>query len=635
VKKDLNSVSNWLDANQKELRTVSNYLENSFTAARDHEEVPIYLTKTRLKTDKSAFLKLKRKTSYTSVEDLTDLVGCRVLCLFEQEVPLVLKHIFKLLLKGSTYAENTDLCFPLLKELTFFNWEAEQLTVDITNNLINWMQSDPGKHVTIETPSWGDELQAKGRSSAPTQSQNSDFEVSISYQPIFDYTGKKVKKNQEIKVSHVKKGSGYRSIHLVGQISVGIKEVKFEVQIRTLIQDVWGELEHKLNYKGVKLPQIEKAFSLLAKELQAKDQMIADLKDTLDGNLAGKRLNESVTAPSIWMGYSASDLALLEQSELELLQSYFDWMAGYKRTKLLSFGGSGTGWFSEALDLWQKAKTRLEHIVSISPKVNLQRNHIVQYVIEMEEAFFECADNKAEAALTRYLSAAKLDVYGNNVVLFFRIAELYVAAGRTEQALDMYDRCEQLLTNKEVPPKVHDSLEISGVMTRLAHAYWSLGVEYTHLALEKSKAAHDLFLKNEAAKKRADWHWKFVNSLNNRCFYMLESALASQESNKLLAMIPYTEELEETVTELITSDGSEKVPINVYDTLAWCNFKLALLYKRSTDQAKITAYRRYISKAHGYVKMMNQSTYDLSPRVMYAVDLRRRHIESIEVAPRN
>jgi Region found in RelA / SpoT proteins len=193
--------------------------------------------------------------------------------------------------------------------------------------------------------------------------------------------GKKVKKNQEIKVSHVKKGSGYRSIHLIGQISIGTMDVKFEVQIRTLIQDVWGELEHKLNYKGVKLPQIEKAFALLAKELQAKDQMIADLKNTLDGNIAGKRSIESVTAPSTWMGYSASDLALLDESDLEPLQSYFDWMADYQRTKLLSSGGSGKGWFTEALNRWGKAKTRLEKLVSTNHATNLSRNHIVQYII--------------------------------------------------------------------------------------------------------------------------------------------------------------------------------------------------------------------------------------------------------------
>jgi tetratricopeptide (TPR) repeat protein len=250
-------------------------------------------------------------------------------------------------------------------------------------------------------------------------------------------------------------------------------------------------------------------------------------------------------------------------------------------------------------------------------------------IIEMEEAFFECADNKAKDALNRYLRAVSLDVYKNNVVLFFRAAELHFADGRTEKALDMYDRCEQLLTNETMPPKVHDSLEISGVMTRLAHAYWTLGDDYVNLAFEKSRAAHDLFLKNDVAKERADWHWKHVNSLNNRCFYMLEAALVSQESSKLLDLIPVTDDLEEKVNALIKSDGSEKVPINTYDTLAWCNFQLALLYRPSPDQAKITAYRKYLSKANDYVKMMNQSTYDLSPRGMYAIDLRRRHIETI------
>ena len=51
------------------------------------------------------------------------------------------------------------------------------------------------------------------------------------------------------------KESGYRGLHLLIEIpvflSVGVKSIPVEVQIRTLAMDLWASLEHHLRYKSV------------------------------------------------------------------------------------------------------------------------------------------------------------------------------------------------------------------------------------------------------------------------------------------------------------------------------------------------------------------------------------------------
>ena len=69
------------------------------------------------------------------------------------------------------------------------------------------------------------------------------------------------KNNKNIKIIEVKdyiknpKNSGYRGIHLIIEIPVSIdgtlKNIRSEIQIRTVCMDSWASNEHKLNYKHV------------------------------------------------------------------------------------------------------------------------------------------------------------------------------------------------------------------------------------------------------------------------------------------------------------------------------------------------------------------------------------------------
>lgn len=76
---------------------------------------------------------------------------------------------------------------------------------------------------------------------------------------------------------------GYKSIHLVASLPETLlelpeferfKDLKFEVQVRTILQHAWAEVEHDKNYKfsGQLPPDIKRRFKLLAGFLEIADR---------------------------------------------------------------------------------------------------------------------------------------------------------------------------------------------------------------------------------------------------------------------------------------------------------------------------------------------------------------------------
>lgn len=76
---------------------------------------------------------------------------------------------------------------------------------------------------------------------------------------------------------------GYRSIHYIARIKDDrislpeykkFKELKFEIQVRTILQHAWAEIEHDKNYKfrGVLPPEIKRRFKIIAGTLELVDR---------------------------------------------------------------------------------------------------------------------------------------------------------------------------------------------------------------------------------------------------------------------------------------------------------------------------------------------------------------------------
>lgn len=77
---------------------------------------------------------------------------------------------------------------------------------------------------------------------------------------------------------------GYRSLHYVCFPSEKSRDVSFEIQIRTILQHAWAEIEHDLGYKfpeAVPMP-IKRRFSRLAGLLEIADAEFVELRKTME-----------------------------------------------------------------------------------------------------------------------------------------------------------------------------------------------------------------------------------------------------------------------------------------------------------------------------------------------------------------
>ncbi len=97
------------------------------------------------------------------------------------------------------------------------------------------------------------------------------------------------------RVDYIKspKEGGYRSLHLIVSVPIfldtGKRNVKVEVQLRTIAMDFWASLEHKMRYKK-DLP--ESVLNRLEKELSdtaAKSAELDNRMQTIRNLLVGRR----------------------------------------------------------------------------------------------------------------------------------------------------------------------------------------------------------------------------------------------------------------------------------------------------------------------------------------------------------
>ena len=86
---------------------------------------------------------------------------------------------------------------------------------------------------------------------------------------------------------------GYKSVHYVCSLSKErielpeyerFRNLKFEIQIRTILQHSWAEIEHDKNYKfsGELPPEIQRRFKLVAGSLELADREFNQLSSDID-----------------------------------------------------------------------------------------------------------------------------------------------------------------------------------------------------------------------------------------------------------------------------------------------------------------------------------------------------------------
>ena len=91
-------------------------------------------------------------------------------------------------------------------------------------------------------------------------------------------------KNSVDKRKHQLNSFGYLSLHYICYMKEGpLRNIPFEIQMRTALQHVWSAIEHDIGYKGaVKLPpEFVRQFSRLAGMLEMADDEFSRLRTTM------------------------------------------------------------------------------------------------------------------------------------------------------------------------------------------------------------------------------------------------------------------------------------------------------------------------------------------------------------------
>ena len=480
------------------------------------KNIPIYSTKSRIKSPESIFLKTKRKNNkIKSLDQITDYAGFRILCLFEKDIFLIHDYFLKeLLAKGYS-----------LKEMNIFNWD----NVDHIESL-----------------------------------------QKISKQYYVD-----------LKPATENKESGYKSIHYVIERSIGGKQYAIEVQLRTLLQDVWGELEHSLSYKKGNIhPHIKKSFHLLARDLETMDILLTHLRDISEREQCGDRFSNEKIGPRSCFSYEPELIPKIFNDDKKIHDKYVAYWDHIKTYNLRSKMGD-----------WSKKARELLYNLYQGLSAPDAKESLVVYFFDIEEAFLFYYDGEYDKALEIYNNLKKK--YPSHYVIHFRIGEINFIQNHVEKALEAFDESERILSS----PKKYDAVNLYKVKSRLALAYWTLGYEYIDIAVEKITQAQETFIKDMASFSSQDNEVL----LNNLCWYSLDKYLKNNSealrTKKQIDVDKATTSYNVALShfsELEKLLGDENTNSNTFDTAAMFCFHT---YKR-------TKHRPFLDRAKHYCKMM-------------------------------
>jgi ppGpp synthetase/RelA/SpoT-type nucleotidyltranferase len=517
----------YIKENKSALNAHLQELDDIMISGRDENKLPIYLTKYRIKSPESTFLKVKRKR--VSLKEIKDYAGLRILCLFENDILEVHTFILKKL-KEKRYG---------LEKFKIFNWEDDEKSF-----VRRVKQSYP--HTLID--------------------------------------------NSE-------KPSKYKSIHYIVKIQQPRHPLYVEIQLRTLLQDVWGELEHSLSYKRGRVhPHIKNSFRLLSRDMETNDYLLKFLREISDKQDSLEKYSNECYTPKINFSYEDEMPKPFRQKKVrQELTNYEIFMKG------VNIRGSDSGWVTKAKRLLKK----VEGAVTVSK----YRNTDTKYWLEMESAFLYFFENNIPKALDIYQSLEK--VVKNKYVLYYRLGEIYFLQKEIVKALECFDESEKiLLTRGNANPKNKYSIKLM-----LALVYWVLGPEYIDIVIEEIQEAERILLQNKSAFSRDDK----VRLINNFCWYTLEKYLLNKDKlnidkRKREEYFRNAEKQFKKLEKVLAGNANR----NSLDTQAWFCYQA---FKKTGDHQYLQKAKKYCGDMRDkpiYTSFFNRSN-----------DLQQDHIQEI------
>jgi len=402
-----------------------------------------------------------------------------------------------------------------------------------------------------------------------------------------------------------KKLSGYKSIHC---LVVTKEDLIIEVQLRTLVQDVWSELEHTLSYKkGSVHPHIKKSFSLLSKDLENIDELFSHLRDISDKEKGGKTFSNHKIGPKCHFEYEDElfpKKILINDITRDIYNKYWDFIAdGKKNGYDIDFP-----WFQEAKKELEKLKDALK---------SQESDPTTTYWLDMEDAFILFCETKYDESIAKYTEIKNNTP--DRYCVYYRLGELYFIKEESEMALNYFDKSETLLEKSEK----HNTYNHFLIKSRLALTYWSLGDEYIDISIQEALAAKELY-DQSASSENFSKKDKLVIT-NSLCWYYLERYIIAKRKDDKKRLDGYFTDAKlrfEELNEFIAKEND--FSLGVLDTLMWYHF---YKYKRTKNETDLVQAKRYALQMKGKAnqnisfRIMNMHINHIQEVMQYAYDV--------------
>lgn len=410
-----------------------------------------------------------------------------------------------------------------------------------------------------------------------------------------------------------RKTKEYKSIHYMFEYD----GYNVEIQLRTLLQDVWAELEHALSYKQINVhPHITKSFSLLGRDLQTNDNLVSHLKSISDGEKVGHLYSMEKGGPSIFYKYEPE--LIPEILTAEPVKQYFDnYINFFTNVPRINLRKDKTR-CAEARALFEKFGEQISNDVK-------ETDDKIRYILSMEEAFlnfWEGSEGKLDCALAIYERIKK--PFAGHYMLHFRMGEIYFIKGEIEKALVSFDSCENLIDqghNEDIRNRYL-------VKMKLAYIYWLLGKQYIEFTLKTVVEAEQIFTDNPGSFSEA----MHINLLNNLCAYYVDNYLIAKEKylsttpkkaeNKEIMDRSYADALEK-LSALEGAVNIETATPNVLDTIAWFYFNIYLNDKKN-NREKLDIAKKYCQLIGDRMDYYTYSTFKITN-----LNILKNHIQEI------
>lgn len=429
-----------------------------------------YQIKCRVKAHESLVKKVidrqKKKPEYQP-SDVRDIVGLRLLSLFRRDLPALVSRFLSFISAGQSEHLSLFIGSELqdcIEEIIIYTTRAEEHNDTIDNQLVDLFVS-------------------KGLADGPKSSSKTKVRFKIE-----------------------RKETKYSSIHLIVWCSNSLSSqqkhrIPMEVQIRTPLEDVWGEIDHGLRYKGNDTDHDEA--SQVHLEYALRDLEL--LKDSLDNctrsadsiaervyfsRPAAQAVNITLSSFSINLG-ALVDLPLPEADKIQLksiqeqIQSCYT-KIGQGNFSRLNGGAKGLA------DLFAGSAEKLQKLGEsfIGPDNSIDDENVkTAYHLLMEAALcyywsgriLTAAKNSTDLSEEIYRRCSKsLNIYArvgsslsskNDAMVSYRTANVLSALGQDDLALEKFkEAVEDLSSPQDYLPEKH-FLRVR-IPRQLGVAYW-------------------------------------------------------------------------------------------------------------------------------------------------------------------